>query len=95
MIESWPTKSVQRPFFRAAQGRNALASDEGGRATVRNARLARCCQTVSYELGTSSELALYARLSGRVHLIKHFFRKNLAGLIIPTLMHRILPELRS
>ena len=31
--------------------------DEGGRATVRNARLARRFRAVSYELGTSLELA--------------------------------------
>jgi len=32
-------------------------ADEGGQATVRNARLACCFQAVSYELVTSLELA--------------------------------------
>jgi len=32
-------------------------NDEGGRATVRKARLPRCFRVVSYELTTSLELA--------------------------------------
>jgi len=35
--------------------------DEGGRATVRNACLARCFGPVSYELATSLEPARYMR----------------------------------
>ena len=35
--------------------------DEGGRATVRNARLARSFRAVSYELAISLELALCMR----------------------------------
>ena len=40
---SLPLKPLQMPFFTATQGRNpALArGDEGGRATVRNARFSR------------------------------------------------------
>ena len=52
------------PFFTATQGLNpALArGDEGGRATVGNARLARRFRAASYELAG----ALYALFSGRV-----------------------------
>jgi len=41
------------------QGRNLMLAwgDEGGRATVRNARLARRFRAVSHELVTSLELA--------------------------------------
>jgi len=62
---SLPLKPLQVPFFTATQGRNpALArGDEGGRATVRNARLTRRFRAASYEL----EGALYAQFSGRVH----------------------------
>ena len=63
--------------------------DGGGRATVHNARIPRRFRAVSYEHATSLEL------SGRVHSIRHFFRKNPTGAIIPALMHRIPPELRS
>ena len=35
--------------------------EEGGRATVCNARLARCFRAISYELGTSLELARFMR----------------------------------
>jgi len=55
MNESWSLKSVQRPFFRATQGRNPMLAwgDEGGRATVRNTRLARRFQAGSDEFATS------------------------------------------
>jgi len=68
--------------------------NEGGRATVRNSRLDRHFRAVTYELATSSELALYARLSGRIHSTKHLFHKNPMGAIMPTLVHRI-PKLYS
>ena len=38
---------------------------------------------------------LYERLSGRMHSIKHLFRKNPTGVIIPAQIHRIPSELRS
>jgi len=62
--DSWPLKPHQMPFFTATQGLNpALArGDEGGRATVCNARLARRFRAASYELAG----ALYALFSGRV-----------------------------
>jgi len=41
--------------------------DEGGRATVRNARLARRFRVVSYELANSLELARCMRDSATVY----------------------------
>ena len=66
---SWPLKPLQLPLFTATQGPNPTLArrDEGGRATLRNARLTRRYRTASYEPVTSLELALYAQLSGRVH----------------------------
>jgi len=57
--ESWPRKSLQSPFFTATYGRNPMLArgDEGDRATVRNARLARRFRAVCYELATSLDLA--------------------------------------
>ena len=60
---SWPLKSLQMPFFTATQGRIAMLvrGDQGGRATVRNARLARRFRAASYELAASLELARIMR----------------------------------
>ena len=63
--------------------------DDGGWATVRNARLARRFRALSRELATSLELARC------VPSIKHLFRKNPMGAIIPTLMHQIASKLHS
>jgi len=41
--------------------------DEGGRATVRNARLAGRFRAASYELGTSLELARFMRNSATAY----------------------------
>jgi len=41
--------------------------DEGDRATIRNARLARRFRGVSYELATFLELQRYMRYSAPVH----------------------------
>jgi len=51
------------------QGRNPMVvrGDEGGRATVRNARLARRFRAVSYELANSLKLACFMRDSAAVH----------------------------
>jgi len=53
------------PFFTAKQGRNPTLAQggEGGRAIVRNARLARRFRAASYELATSSERARFMRNS--------------------------------
>ena len=62
---SWPLKPLQMPLFTATQGRNLTLArgDEGGRATVRNARLTRRFRTASYEPATSLELARFMRNS--------------------------------
>ena len=56
-------KTRLEALFRATQGRNPLLArgGEGGRATVRNARLAHRFRAVSYELGTSLELSRSTR----------------------------------
>jgi len=56
---SGPRKTLQRPFFTATRGRNPMLArgDEDGRATIRNARLARRFRAMNYELATSFELA--------------------------------------
>jgi len=50
-------------LFTATHERNPTLArgDEGGRATVRNARLARRFQAASYELATSLEQARFMR----------------------------------
>jgi len=62
---SWPLKPLQMPLFTATQGRNPTLAqgDEGGRATVRNARLARRFRVASFELATSLELERFMRNS--------------------------------
>jgi len=51
------------PLLTATQGRHPTLArgDQGGQATVRNARLARRFRAASYELATSLERARYKR----------------------------------
>jgi len=62
---SWSSKPLQMPFFTTTQGRNPTLArgDEGGRATVRNARLAHRFRAASYDLASCLELARFVRNS--------------------------------
>jgi len=69
MDASWPPKPLKRPFSAATQGRNPTLErgDEGGRATVRNARLVGRFRAVNYEHATSLELACFMCDSAAVY----------------------------
>jgi len=56
---NYPKNHFRGPFFTATHGRNTMLAraDEGGRTTVRNARLARRFRAVSYKLAISLEVA--------------------------------------
>jgi len=64
-----PENQVRGPFFRATNGRNPKLArgGEGGRATLRNVRLARRIRAVSYELVTFLELARCMSDSAAAH----------------------------
>jgi len=58
------------PLLPATQGRNPTLAwgDQGGRATVRNARLARRFRAASYELVTPLERARFMRNAAAAYI---------------------------